>query len=65
MCLCAPSAGPYHDNPDVWRFMDDAFKAIANDIGGLKITQDWVYRTGDAVDKGERWQDHTCVIKKI
>ena len=65
MCLCAPSAGPKHDNPDVWRFMDDAFKAIANDIGGLKIIKDWVYRTGNAADRGERWQDHTCVMKKI
>jgi len=65
MCLCAPSAGPKHDNPDVWRFMDDAFKAIANDLGGLKIIQDWVYRTGNNIDRGAKWQDHTCVMQKI
>ena len=65
MCLCAPSAGPKHDNPDVWRFMDDAFKAIAKDVGGLKIIMDWVYRTGNDIDRGKKWQDHTCVMQKI
>lgn len=65
MCLCAPSAGPYHDNPDCWRFMDDSFKAIAEDVGGLKILYDWVYLTGNKEDRGERWKDHTCVLQKI
>ena len=65
MCLCAPSAGPKHDNPDVWRFMDDAFKAIAKDVGGLRIIVDWVYREGNAQDRGAKWQDHTCVMQKI
>mgnify|MGYP003304604931 FL=1 len=65
ICLCAPSAGNYHDNPDCWRFMDDAFKAIAEDIGGLKIRMDWIYRTGNDIDRGKRWMDHTCVMQKV
>ena len=37
LALAAPSAGPRHDAQDGWRFMDDGFRFIAEDIGGIKI----------------------------
>ena len=60
--LIAPSAGKYHDNPDCWRFMNDAFKAIANEVG-LKVVADWVDL--DAPDERSRaWKDHVFIGQK-
>ena len=64
MVLAAPSAGPYHDVQDGWRFMDDAFRFIVEDIGGIKIIADWIHK--DAPDQRSRkWQDHLFVGEKI
>lgn len=63
MVLIAPSSGPKHDDQDCWRFMDDAFKAIAEDIGGITIIADWI--TKDATDdRSRKWQDHVFVGRK-
>ena len=63
LALAAPSAGPRHDAQDGWRFMDDAFRFIAEDIGGIKISADWIHK--DAPDERSRkWQDHLFVGEK-
>ncbi len=60
--LIAPSAGPRHDVQDGWRFMDDAFRFIAEDVG-LNILGDWITR--DAPDERSRkWQDHVFIGEK-
>ena len=57
--LIAPSAGPYHFKQDCWRFMDDAFRCIAEEVG-LETVADWVDRS--APDKRSRkWQDHVFI----
>lgn len=60
--LIAPSSGPRHDKQDCWRFMDDAWKAIANDVG-LTLVDQWI--TKNAPDeRSRRWQDNVFVGKK-
>lgn len=64
MVIIAPSAGPRHDVQDCWRFMEDAFRAIAMDVGGLEIIADWIDR--DAPDERSRkWADHVFVGRRI
>jgi SAM-dependent methyltransferase len=60
--LIAPSTGKYHDNPDCWRFMDDAFKAIAAEVG-LKVVADWVDLNAPD-ERSRRWSDHVFVGQK-
>lgn len=60
--IIAPSAGPRHDKQDCWRFMDDAFKAIAEEVG-LEVVADWI--TANAPDtRSRKWQDHVFVGRK-
>jgi len=62
MILIAPSTGKRHDSIDCWRFMDDSFKAIAEDVG-LKVVVDYIDKT--ALDqRSARWQDHVFIGKK-
>ena len=62
MILIAPSAGPRHDKQDGWRFMDDAFRFIADEVGLVTIA-DWIDR--DAPDERSRkWADHVFVGEK-
>lgn len=63
LILIAPSAGPRHDSIDCWRFMDDSFKAIAEEVD-LKIIADWI--DFDATDKKSiPWKDHVFVGQKL
>lgn len=60
--LIAPSTGPRHDVIDCWRFMDDSFKAIAEECE-LKIIADWIDKS--APDKRSRqWSDHIFIGQK-
>lgn len=60
--LIAPSAGPRHDDTDCWRFMDDGFKAIAEEAN-LKVIADWIDTS--APDKRSRkWADHIFIGQK-
>jgi SAM-dependent methyltransferase len=60
--LIAPSSGPRHDDQDCWRFMDDAWKAIATDVD-LELIACWITR--DAPDERSRkWQDNVFVGRK-
>ena len=60
--IIAPSAGPRHDTIDCWRFMDDAFKAIAEETG-LEIIADWI-DTQSNDKKSVMWKDHIFIGKK-
>lgn len=60
--LIAPSMGKRHDVIDCWRFMDDAFKAIAEEVN-LKVIADWVDRTVYN-DRSDFIQDHVFVGRK-
>ena len=62
--LIVPSTGPHHTKVDGWRFLDDAFRFICNDIGGIEIVADWIQR--DAPDERSRkWSDHVFVGRKL
>ena len=64
LALAAPSSGPRHDAQDGWRFMDDGFRFIAEDVGDIKIIADWIQK--DAPDERSRkWQDHLFVGEKV
>ena len=60
--LIAPSAGPRHDDPDCWRFMDDAFAGIAMEAN-LEVVADWVDRS-QKDQRSRQWQDHVFVGRK-
>jgi len=62
MILIAPSTGKRHDSIDCWRFMDDSFKAIAEDVG-LKVVVDYIDKTAPD-QRSARWQDHVFIGKK-
>jgi len=63
MILIAPSTGPRHDSIDCWRFMDDSFKAIAEEVG-LETIADWIdYESSDK--KSIPWRDHIFIGKKL
>lgn len=60
--LIAPSTGPYHDSQDCWRFMKDAWKAIADEVG-LELIDQWI--TKKAPDKrSQKWSDNVFVGKR-
>ncbi len=63
IALVAPSSGPYHDMQDGWRFMDDAFRFIVEDIGGIKIIADWIDKNAPD-ERSRKWQDHLFVGEK-
>lgn len=66
LVLIAPSAGPRHDSQDGWRFMDDAFKFIVEDIGGIEIIADWIDKGPfKDNDRSKKWKDHVFVGRKI
>jgi SAM-dependent methyltransferase len=60
--LIAPSMGKRHDVIDCWRFMDDAFKAIAEEVE-LQVVADWVDRKKHN-DRSDLIQDHIFVGRK-
>jgi len=61
--LIAPSAGPRHDSIDCWRFMDDSFKAIAEEVG-LKVIADWIDTNPKWEERSARWKDHVFIGQK-
>lgn len=60
--LIAPSAGPRHDSQDGWRFMDDAFRFIADEVGLITIA-DWIDREAPD-ERSRKWADHVFVGEK-
>ena len=64
MILIAPSRGKYHDSIDCWRFMDDAFAAVAEEVGNIETVADWVDRSAPD-ERSSQWGDHVFVGKKF
>lgn len=62
--IIAPSAGPRHDDVDCWRFMDDAFAAIAEETGGIDVFADWVDNAAEDV-RSAKWKDHVFIGRKM
>jgi len=60
--LIAPSGGPRHDSIDCWRFMDDGFKAIAEEVG-LEVVSDWIDKSAPD-ERSRKWADHIFIGKK-
>jgi SAM-dependent methyltransferase len=60
--LIAPSSGKRHDFRDCWRFMDDAFSAIAEEAE-LETIVDYVDREAPD-ERSQRWNDHVFVGRK-
>ena len=60
--LIAPSTGRRHDMVDYWRFMDDAFHAIAYECG-LKTVADWIDKSAPD-ERSAQWSDHVFIGKK-
>ncbi len=60
--LIAPSSGPRHDALDCWRFMDDGFKAIAEEVN-LTVIADWVDRKAED-ERSRQWADHVFIGQK-
>lgn len=63
MILIAPSSGPRHDLVDCWRFMDDSFKAIAEEVE-IETVDDWIDHSSED-KKSSAWKDHVFIGKKI
>lgn len=64
LALAAPSAGPRHDVQDGWRFMDDAFRFIVEDIGGINTIADWIHKNAPD-ERSRKWQDHLFVGERV
>jgi SAM-dependent methyltransferase len=60
--IIAPSEGPRHDLVDCWRFMDDSFKAIAEEVD-LIVVADWIDKKSED-KKSIIWKDHVFVGQK-
>lgn len=63
MIIIVPSSGPRHDKVDCWRFMDDAFKGIANECK-LDIIANWIDREAKK-DRSSKWQDNIFIGQKV
>lgn len=63
MVIVAPSGGPRHDTQDGWRFYEDAFRFISEDIGKLRIVDDYIDRTAPD-QRSRKWADHVFVGEK-
>lgn len=61
--LIAPSEGPRHDKQDGWRFKEDGFRFITEDIGGIETLDDYIDITAKDA-RSARWKDHVFVGKK-
>lgn len=65
LAVIAPSTGPRHDAQDGWRFMDDAFRFIATEVGGLETVVDFIDRSNDMSTRSARWHDHVWLARRI
>lgn len=60
--IIAPSEGPRHDRVDCWRFLEDAFHSIAEEVG-LEVVADWIDRSAPD-ERSRQWADHVFVGRK-
>lgn len=64
LAVIVPSTGPRHDAQDGWRFMDDAFRFIAAEVGGLKTLVDFIDKSNDVETRSARWHDHVWLARR-
>lgn len=64
IAIIVPSTGPRHDTQDGWRFMDDAFKFIVAEVGGLETLCDTIDRSNDMESRAGKWHDHIWVGRR-
>ncbi len=65
LAIIVPSTGRRHDAQDGWRFMDDAFKFIAAEVGGFETLADFIDKDGTEAGRGAHWRDHVWVARRI
>ncbi len=65
IAIIVPSQGRRHDARDGWRFMDDAFEFIANEVGGFEMLEDFIDPHGTEEGRGKHWRDHVWVARRI
>jgi SAM-dependent methyltransferase len=65
LVIIVPSTGRWHDAQDGWRFMKDAFKFIAAEVGGLETLYDHIDKSSDAESRAGIWHDHIWVARRI
>jgi SAM-dependent methyltransferase len=65
LAVIVPSTGPRHDAQDGWRFMDDAFRFIAAEVGGLETLVDFIDRSNDMSTRSARWHDHVWLARRV
>lgn len=64
IAIIVPSAGRRHDAQDGWRFMDDAFKFIAAEVGGFETLVDFIDQHGTEAGRGKHWRDHVWCARR-
>lgn len=65
LAVIVPSTGPRHDAQDGWRFMDDAFRFIATEVGGLETLVDFIDRSNNPQTRSARWHDHVWLARRV
>jgi SAM-dependent methyltransferase len=65
IAIIVPSQGRRHDAQDGWRFMDDAFRFIAAEVGGFDTLEDFIDKAGTEEGRGKHWRDHVWVARRI
>lgn len=65
LAVIVPSTGPRHDAQDGWRFMDDAFRFIAAEVGGLETIVDFIDQSNSPATRSARWHDHVWLARRI
>lgn len=65
IAIIVPSQGRRHDAQDGWRFMDDAFRFIAAEVGGFETLEDFIDKTGTEEGRGKHWRDHVWLARRI
>ncbi len=65
IAIIVPSTGRRHDAQDGWRFMDDAFKFIAAEVGGFETLADFIDTKGTEEGRGKHWKDHVWVARRV
>lgn len=64
LAVIVPSTGPRHDAQDGWRFMDDAFRFIEREVGGLTTLVDFIDPANDTQTRSAKWHDHVWLARK-
>ncbi len=64
IAIIVPSTGRWHDRQDGWRFMEDAFKFISQEVGGFETLFDHIDKSSDEQSRAGIWHDHIWVARR-